>query len=70
MRTLIALCIFGALGACTITAEGPRFGVLPPAVQGSDDVQGAPLSVPGAGMGVGAGSTATPSPSQIDDAKQ
>jgi hypothetical protein len=60
MRTFTFVCVAGLLCGCTINAEGPRLGVPPPAVQGSDDVQGAPLSVPGAGMGVGAGSTASP----------
>lgn len=64
MRTLLALCVLGILGACTISAEGPRFGIPPPSVQGSDDVQGAPLSVPGAGMGVGSGTSGLSGPAE------
>ena len=66
MRTLIVVLVTGLLFGCTINAEGPRLGVPPPSVQGSNDVQGAPLSVPGAGMGVGAGTTATPVSGQLN----
>jgi hypothetical protein len=43
------------LSACMITPEGASIGRLPAAVQGSNDVQGSPPSVPGSGMGVGSG---------------
>lgn len=63
MRSLIVLlCFLVSLGGCMIDAEGPRISRPPPAVQGSDDVQGAPLSVPGAGMGVGSGSVGSIKP--------
>jgi hypothetical protein len=57
-RTLTAALIAAqalALSACTITREGTKVGSLPAAVQGSNDAQGSPLSVPGSGMGVGSG---------------
>ncbi|HEY0846055.1 MAG TPA: hypothetical protein VGE12_11865 [Noviherbaspirillum sp.] len=69
MRTLLAiaaLCV--PLAACTITPEGARISQPPPAIQGSNDAQGSPLSVPGAGMGVGAGNPAAPGPSGIGPA--
>lgn len=55
IRFVALLVLPVVLGACTITTEGARVSPPPPAVQGSDDVQGAPLSVPGSGMGVGSG---------------
>ncbi|GAB3546589.1 hypothetical protein GCM10027343_24580 [Noviherbaspirillum agri] len=70
MRTSIVMLVTGLLCGCTINAEGPRLGVPPPSVQGSNDVQGAPLSVPGAGMGVGAGTTATPASSQLNNGNE
>lgn len=57
-RLLICGCV--ALGACALNTEGVRVSPPPPAVQGSNDAQGAPLSVPGAGMGIGAGNPAGP----------
>jgi hypothetical protein len=49
------------LMACAVALgpDGAQLGRSPAAVQGSNDAQGAPLSVPGAGMGVGSGN---PSP--------
>lgn len=70
MRTSIVVVAMGILCGCTINAEGPRLGVPPPSVQASNDVQGAPLSVPGAGMGVGAGSTGTPASGELNSGNQ
>lgn len=58
MKQLIVFCSLAALGGCALSTEGVSMSPPPPAVQGSNDVQGAPLSVPGAGMGVGSGSPA------------
>lgn len=47
---------FGALlSGCAVSTGGAVSPGQPAAVQGSNDVQGNPISVPGAGMGVGAG---------------
>ncbi|HYD62790.1 MAG TPA: hypothetical protein VEC35_20720 [Noviherbaspirillum sp.] len=62
-RLLAILSMSACVPACMITSEGARVSPPPPAVQGSNDAQGAPLSVPGAGMGVGAGNPAGPGPS-------
>jgi len=43
-----------------VNSEGVRLGSPPPAVQGSNDVQGSPLMVPGTGVGVGAGNPSAP----------
>lgn len=56
----IPLCVATLLGGCMITSEGVRTAQPPPAVQGSNDAQGSPLSVPGAGMGVGSGNPGAP----------
>lgn len=66
MRTLVFGMLVGAsLAGCMITPEGVRISQPRPAVQGSNDAQGNPLSVPGAGMGVGSGNPATPGASGI-----
>lgn len=61
---LLAVC----LGGCMITREGAQLSQPPAAVQGSNDAQGNPLSVPGAGMGVGAGNPAAPGPGGLGGA--
>jgi len=70
MRSVIYGIMLGAclLAGCMITPEGARVSAPPPAVQGSNDVQGAPITVPGAGMGVGAGNPAAPGPSGVGPA--
>jgi hypothetical protein len=52
-----SVAVVGMIGlqACTITPEEASSRSLPAAVQGSNDAQGSPLSVPGSGMGVGSG---------------
>lgn len=60
-----ATMMMALLAGCMITPEGARVSPLPPAIQGSNDAQGSPLSVPGAGMGVGAGNPAAPGASGI-----
>ncbi|HJV84441.1 MAG TPA: hypothetical protein VJ698_03115 [Noviherbaspirillum sp.] len=56
MRNLCLFLLVSPLFAgCMINAEGARVSPPPPAIQGSNDAQGNPLSVPGAGMGVGSG---------------
>lgn len=57
-----------ALGGCMISRDGAQLSQPPAAIQGSNDVQGNPLSVPGAGMGVGAGNPAAPGPSGLGGA--
>lgn len=64
MRRLIVCWGIAALGGCAVSTEGVSVSSPPPAVQGSNDVQGAPLSVPGAGMGVGSGTSAGPGAQQ------
>jgi hypothetical protein len=54
LRSMVVLSVIG-LQACTVTPEGAGPRTLPAAVQGSNDAQGSPLSVPGSGMGVGSG---------------
>lgn len=51
----LALGLLTLAAGCAISPEGIRTSPPPPAIQGSNDVQGSPISVPGAGMGVGAG---------------
>lgn len=71
MKSLSAiLCASACLAACMISPEGVRISPPPPAVQGSNDAQGAPISVPGAGMGVGAGNPAGPGPSGLGGASE
>jgi hypothetical protein len=53
------LLIVSLLTGCTLSPAGLERAALPPAVQGSNDAQGSPISIPGAGMGVDAGN---PSP--------
>ncbi|HEY8607356.1 MAG TPA: hypothetical protein VIM12_09625 [Noviherbaspirillum sp.] len=45
-----------------ISREGVQVSAPPPSVQGSNDVQGSPLSVPGSGMGVGSGNPSGTTP--------
>jgi hypothetical protein len=52
---LLPLPFLALLAGCVISPAGLDKAELPPAIQGSNDVQGNPISVPGAGMGVGAG---------------
>jgi hypothetical protein len=59
-RILLILPVAALLCGCTISSEGVDNSKLPPAVQGSNDAQGNPISVPGAGMGVGAGTPGAP----------
>lgn len=61
-RLVTASAVVLTVAGCMVTPEGARISAPPPAVQGSNDAQGAPFSVPGAGMGVGAGNTAAPGP--------
>jgi len=69
MRSLLLVTAAAAcLCSCMIGAEGVRLSPPPPAVQGSNDAQGSPIQVPGAGMGVGAGNPAAPGPSGIGPA--
>lgn len=66
MKHLLTALLFSILFAgCTITPDGPKLSSPPPAVQGSNDAQGNPISVPGAGMGVGAGNPSAPGPSSL-----
>ena len=58
--SLLAMTLGVSLIGCMITSEGARVSPPPPAIQGSNDAQGNPISVPGAGMGVGAGNPAAP----------
>lgn len=58
--TLSALTLSVSLTGCAISPEGVRVSQPPPAIQGSNDAQGNPLSTPGAGMGVGAGNPSPP----------
>lgn len=51
------------LGGCMISREGVQLSPQRPAVQGTNDAQGSPLSVPGSGMGVGSGNPAGSAPS-------
>lgn len=61
MRTLVFAILVGAsFAGCMITPEGARVSQPRPAIQGSNDAQGNPLSVTGAGMGVGSGNPASP----------
>ncbi|HYC42372.1 MAG TPA: hypothetical protein VEB70_05240 [Noviherbaspirillum sp.] len=62
-RLVISAAVAASVAACMITPEGARISAPPPAIQGSNDAQGSPISVPGAGMGVGAGNPAAPGPS-------
>lgn len=64
-RFCTAICLASLLAGCMITPEGARVAPIPPAVQGSNDVQGNPITVPGAGMGVGAGNPDAPGPSGL-----
>ncbi|WP_147376793.1 hypothetical protein [Noviherbaspirillum saxi] len=68
-KYLLALPLVAALGGCTITPNDNqvpmRLGPPPPAIQGSNDAQGSPLSVPGSGMGVGSGNPAAPGPAGL-----
>ncbi|MFC7515040.1 hypothetical protein ACFQUU_08490 [Herbaspirillum sp. GCM10030257] len=64
-RLLLPLALLVTLSACMITRDGAQVSQPPPAVQGSNDVQGNPLSTPGAGMGVGSGNPAGPGPSGL-----
>jgi hypothetical protein len=50
------------LSGCMISREGVQVSAPPPSVQGSNDVQGSPLSVPGSGMGVGSGNPSGTTP--------
>ncbi len=43
------------LAGCAISTGGEVTPARPVAAQGSNDVQGNPISVPGSGMGVGSG---------------
>ena len=61
--TLSTLALSVSLTGCMISSEGVQVSQPPPAIQGSNDVQGNPLSTPGAGMGVGAGNPSPPGPS-------
>jgi len=65
MKRFAIFCLGTCLAACVITPEGARLSHPPPSVQGSNDAQGAPLSVPGAGMGVGAGNPGGPGASGL-----
>lgn len=65
MRLLLSLALLATLGGCMITRDGAQVSQPPPAVQGSNDVQGNPLSTPGSGMGVGSGNPAAPGPSDL-----
>ena len=67
-QTVMSLIACASLASCMITPEGARLSPPPPAVQGSNDVQGAPISVPGAGMGVGAGNPSAPGASGLGGA--
>lgn len=55
-----ATMLVALLPGCMITPDGARISQPPPAIQGSNDAQGNPLSIPGAGMGVGSGNPAAP----------
>jgi len=71
VRHFFAACCLGViLTGCMITPDGARVSQPPAAVQGSNDAQGAPLSVPGAGMGVGAGNPNAPGPSGLGGASR
>lgn len=52
-QTIMAVSLLAT--GCALAPNGVQLGHTPPAVQGSNDVQGSPPSVPGAGMGVGSG---------------
>ncbi|NEX63591.1 hypothetical protein [Noviherbaspirillum galbum] len=54
-RLALAILAASLTAGCAITAGGSGIGAPPPAVQGANDAQGSPLSVPGSGMGVGSG---------------
>jgi len=58
MKTLLSfLGALALLAGCAVSTDGVVSPARPVAAQGSNDVQGNPVSVPGAGMGVGSGST-------------
>lgn len=59
-RDVLAVVMLALTCGCTINAQGIRRSEPPAAIQGSDDAQGSPLSVPGAGMGVGSGNPEGP----------
>ncbi|TFW09975.1 hypothetical protein E4K72_03280 [Oxalobacteraceae bacterium OM1] len=58
MKILLPLLSALIVAGCVLTPSGPERAPIPPAVQGSNDAQGSPIAVPGAGMGVGAGAPA------------
>lgn len=62
-RVLMPMLLALLLSGCMISSEGVRLSPQRPAVQGSNDAQGSPLSVPGSGMGVGSGNPAGSAPS-------
>lgn len=64
-QAVLATMLGASIAGCMITPEGARVSQPPPAIQGSNDAQGSPLSVPGAGMGVGSGNPAAPGASGI-----
>jgi len=64
----VSVALGTVLGGCMISPEGVRVAPPPPAVQGSNDAQGAPISVPGSGMGVGAGNPSAPGASGLGPA--
>lgn len=54
-RLVFAGAVAAFAAACTLTPEGARIGAPPAPVQGGNDAQGSPPSIPGAGMGAGSG---------------
>ncbi|GIZ53325.1 hypothetical protein [Noviherbaspirillum aridicola] len=62
-RPLLLMLVTLLLGGCMISREGIRPSPQRPSVQGTNDAQGSPLSVPGSGMGVGSGNPAGSAPS-------
>lgn len=57
---LFPLALLALLSGCVISPAGLDKAELPPAIQGSNDAQGNPVAVPGAGLGAGAGVSGGP----------
>jgi hypothetical protein len=62
-RALLLMLLPLLLNGCMISREGVQLSPQRASVQGSNDAQGSPLSVPGSGMGVGSGNPAGSAPS-------